>query len=440
MTPRAVAACAAFGIVPGAAGPEPPRRRARAAAAALDAQLAPGGVGVVTGPSGAGKSTILRALADELRGRAAPFVMAEPIRTGRAVIDAVPGTVAAALRALAAAGLGEAPLLSRRACDLSDGQRSRLALAGAFARAERAGLGATLIVDELGSGLDAPARTSLAATLRRWAARTGVRVAAATVHGGVVRALAPSLVVTVDQDGTATVGRPRGGAGTPARITVERGTIEDCRGLWRHHYRAARPATVVGVLRARDGNGTAGVLVVSMPTLEGWWRELAWPGRFRTGDKRRDAVRLNREVRCISRVIVDPRWRGMGVGRGLIAAYLERPRTRLTESSAAMGAWCPLFAAAGMTEYRAPPARREARLADALAAAGLDARALLRPAVWPPLIRREVRRWAADSRMTRAMPPPRAGESAWRALCSPRVAYAACGPGRVHGEQGGAPR
>lgn len=60
-----------------------------------------------------------------------------------------------------------------------------------------------------------------------------------------------------------------------------------------------------------------GVLVVSMPVLNSRLRPLAWPSRYRTGDRRADARRINRELRTLSRVIVDPRVRGIGLATRL---------------------------------------------------------------------------------------------------------------------------
>ncbi|MEL7473144.1 MAG: hypothetical protein AAGK04_07490 [Planctomycetota bacterium] len=79
---------------------------------------------------------------------------------------------------------------------------------------------------------------------------------------------------------------------------VQRGGLADYDRLAVHHYRAGRPATVArwpdtprpAVLRAvglgREADQLAGVLLVSLPTLNGAWRERAWPGRYSTPDRR----------------------------------------------------------------------------------------------------------------------------------------------------------
>ncbi len=88
-------------------------------------------------------------------------------------------------------------------------------------------------------------------------------------------------------------------------ITIGPGTRRDYGELAGLHYRAGPPATIAlredgapCILAARDGEGRlAGVLVVSMPTLNGSWRRLAWPGAYGGADKRRNA-RASSTPRC----------------------------------------------------------------------------------------------------------------------------------------------
>lgn len=198
---------------------------------------------------------------------------------------------------------------------------------------------------------------------------------------------------------------PRGGVNPLRRLRLAVGTIRDYDRLARFHYRAGRPATFVHVLTLADPaeGELAGVLVVSMPTLDSAWREQAWPGRFRTGDRRLDARRINRDLRTISRVVVDPRWRGLGVATRIVRAYLCNPLTPCTEAVAAMGVCCPFFERAGMRAH--PPTERaeDERLHRALGELGLrleslaGRRAIPRPAV------RLLRIWARSSKATRSL-------------------------------------
>jgi GNAT superfamily N-acetyltransferase len=211
------------------------------------------------------------------------------------------------------------------------------------------------------------------------------------------------------------------------RLSIRRGALSDYDALAFLHYRAGRPATADLVLIAEHAGGVVGVLVVSHPTLNARWRERAWPGRFRSGDRRADAVRLNREVRTISRVVVDPRWRGLGVATRLVRAYLASPLTPLTEAAAAMGAVCPFFRAAGMTEWRPGPSAREVRLLRCLRRAGVTPPELADlPASRLSRLAPALRTWADASRATRRLkrgPLRETARHAAASLLGPRVAY-----------------
>jgi len=173
-------------------------------------------------------------------------------------------------------------------------------------------------------------------------------------------------------------------------IRIELGTRADFLALAHHHYRIGAPATCVRVLRAVPRSGSAptphipgtprlsepqlpvGVLVVSMPVLNGAWRDAAWPGWLTGCDPRERAVHLNRSLRAISRLIVAPEWRGLGIGRALVRAYLDDPDTERTEAIASMGAFCPVFAAAGMREIQTRRCRRDLSLEHALVRARIE--------------------------------------------------------------------
>lgn len=197
---------------------------------------------------------------------------------------------------------------------------------------------------------------------------------------------------------------------------IEPGTIADYEALARFHYRAGPPATVDFVLRAASGEGrgeTVGVLIVSRPILNAPWREALWPDApwsgSSAGPSRCDRAKLlNKQLRTISRVIVDPRCRGIGLATRLVRAYLQAPRTPRTEAVAAMSGFCGFFRAAGMREVALRPSRRDRRLRRALRDAGLqpwrlvDAGRILRLAQRRRgRLEAELRRWANDSRATR---------------------------------------
>jgi len=163
----------------------------------------------------------------------------------------------------------------------------------------------------------------------------------------------------------------------PTVLRIGPCSLTDARPLLARHYAAGMPARVCLMLGAwldaetADGPQEAhstlvGVLTVSHPTLNDRWRALAWPGVFDMPSKRDRAHKLNAEVRRISRVVVLPRFRGMGIATALVRAYLRRPLTKRTEVVAAMGAWCRCFEQAGMRAVACAPVERDVKLAAAL--------------------------------------------------------------------------
>lgn len=188
--------------------------------------------------------------------------------------------------------------------------------------------------------------------------------------------------------------------------SISTGTPRDYAALAPLHYRAPAPRAASLYLVARDpaaGADPIGVLVVARAVLNGPWRECAWPGHFSRGTPSARARRINRELRVIARVIVDPRYRGLGLAVALVRAYLREPLTMRTEALAAMGVASPFFARAGMRAVETPPSRRTRELLSALAELHIEPASLACPARLPrsPALARAIRRWAAASRATR---------------------------------------
>ncbi len=376
----------------------------------------------------------------------------------RAVLDTIAGPLAARLGTLARAGLADTRVWSQTVGSLSDGQRSRAELARAMAACERrcengcrgtrrrgvchatskrlASHGsaataastvrrhriappATLIADEFCSTLDRTTAWCVAASVARWAREgAGRRVVVAAANDDVLEPLGPDVLVHMGLDGRVMqVVRGNGGGGGVCgntqnshaphdRFTLRTGTLAEAAHLLTSHYRRGRPGPVCAVRVAVDRatGEVAGVLVVSRPTLNGSWR--TWLPRRSARERAR---LVNATLRVISRVVIDPRCRGSGLATRLVRAYLSRPLTERTEALAAMGEACPFFARAGMTAVRVPPTARDRRLLRVLRTAGC---AWWRLVAWDNLsvrtrrdgaLTRGLRRWANDSRATRAL-------------------------------------
>lgn len=189
------------------------------------------------------------------------------------------------------------------------------------------------------------------------------------------------------------------------------------------------------------------VLVESLPSLSCRLRDAALSGRYAPLPARLRARLLNAEVHCISRVIMDPRYRGIGLAVRLVRHALATATTPYTEALAAMGAANPFFEKAGMAAYQRPPHPHDERLSAALSACGTSDHALLRVRTWDQVLQgletqrhawltRELARWYRSA-IGRSAGSSRDPDDQFRAaqhkLCSRPVYYLYANPGVVAG-------
>lgn len=137
----------------------------------------------------------------------------------------------------------------------------------------------------------------------------------------------------------------------PGRIAYRTGTAADYVALTRHHYRISKPATFCKIVVATYEEShrprrTIGVAVLSwpVPMVRARNRHFALPPGY--GTRLRFA---NANLRTISRVIVHPQFRALGIATALVAELIARCPTRYVECSAAMGRYATFLRAAGMT-------------------------------------------------------------------------------------------
>ena len=162
-------------------------------------------------------------------------------------------------------------------------------------------------------------------------------------------------------------------APTPDRVNaeytdgfrIEPGTLDDFRALAAFHYRSHHPGAATSVLRLphRDEPAPVGVLVRSLPALACGLRDRALRNRYVALSPRERGVVLNREIRCISRVVIEPRFRGLGLAVRLVRFALEHSENEsliATEALAAMGRISPFFERAGMRRFDHAPSSRPA--------------------------------------------------------------------------------
>ncbi len=171
------------------------------------------------------------------------------------------------------------------------------------------------------------------------------------------------------------------------RLVLRHGSMADYRALAAFHYLRHAPVTATrvwtlvdptpGVIERWDDRAWSGavvaVLVESLPALSCALRDWALRDRYRGWSDRGAAARLlNAEMRCISRVVVHPQWRGLGLAVRLVRQAIDTMTTPYLEALASMGRVHPFFARAGMAEYHRHHHRRDQRLIDAMHHVGLE--------------------------------------------------------------------
>ncbi|MEM0375173.1 MAG: ATP-binding cassette domain-containing protein [Nitrososphaerota archaeon] len=326
----------------------------------------PGDVVYVTGESGGGKSLILKDLERELQRHEEfkPVLNMDSVEVdpNERVIEGVGRDVAEAIELLSFVGLGEAYLFLRRYRELSDGQKFRYRVAKALDLKPR-----TLIVDEFCSNLDRVTARVLAFLTQRWCRKRGMTLVAASAHDDLVEDLGPDVLVIKRFGSNAEVryDLPRPERCSLLRsLKIEKGSAEDYRALSEFHYRGRNPGHVKAVYRAMIGDELAGVIVYSYPHPNLRARNAALPflrELIRSG-MRSYLKWLNEHFVRISRVIVHPKFRGIGVAVELVRHTMPLEGRPYVETLAVMAKYNPFFERAGMVRVSGPSDVRMERL------------------------------------------------------------------------------
>lgn len=332
-----------------------------------------GQIVLVTGPSGAGKTTLLEAIARRV-GRAVR-VRADGFPSDAAIIDVIAPRrpIDEAMAVLSACGLAEPRLWLRRFGELSDGQRFRAALARMVGEAQHGD--ALIVCDEFVSLLDRPAAQAVAFNLRKLVTRRGLRLVAATAHEDVIADLQPDRLIRLHGDGSAAVTRRTPGrrrVSFLSRLRIAPASLRDYRRWFAAmHYRSHRQVAFVDKVFAIREPGRPqplGIVVYAYPPLELALRNWATGDRFRG-----NPGRLNREVRILRRLVVQPDLRGCGLGQWLVRQTLGWLGVEWVECLSAMGTVSAVFRRAGMRRIgRCDPSAQRRRRVARLAALGVE--------------------------------------------------------------------
>jgi GNAT superfamily N-acetyltransferase len=170
------------------------------------------------------------------------------------------------------------------------------------------------------------------------------------------------------------------------RLDIVRAGLNEYNQLAHFHYREKLNFPFAAIfamkethpLRSRLSN-IVGVIVYTTPVPNLSLRDLATKGCFCGLNSREKLQLVNKNVRCISRVIIDPRYRGIGLGTKLVRNTMPRMNIAFIESMAVMGLINPFFQRAGMTAYHGKQSPRTVQMIEAFGMVGIDENDLIDP-------------------------------------------------------------
>jgi hypothetical protein len=163
------------------------------------------------------------------------------------------------------------------------------------------------------------------------------------------------------------------------RLKIIPGCYDDYKQLAHYHYRGGRgPFTAIFTLKPEPSFAGAlygkpvGVIVYSTTTPELELRNIATNNFYLGFDNSTRLALINRDIRRISRVIIDPRFRGLGLASRLVAETMPMMDVPIIEAVGVMCLVNPFLEKAGMKAYTAEVPAKNTRLIEALSMVGIE--------------------------------------------------------------------
>ncbi len=174
-----------------------------------------------------------------------------------------------------------------------------------------------------------------------------------------------------------------------SELVITEAKRRDYNYLARFHYRSGNLGPYVKMYKIFNKstvfmpiNEPAGLIVYTMPVPSIKLRNIATKGIFTGLESRKKTMQsVNANFRCISRVIIDPRYRGLGLARLLVAETMKLMPTPYVEALAVMGRVNPFFEKAGMNKYTAESLPRVRNMTRTFENVGIAASDFIEPAI-----------------------------------------------------------
>jgi len=324
----------------------------------FDFEIRPGEIALITGSSGSGKSSLLRAF--KAGSESHLDLKNVPENPDAALVDQFPCGFEETLRLLNSTGLGEAFLFLRRPSELSDGQRYRFRLARALSMKPD-----VLLIDEYCATLDRLLAKVISHNLRRTVTRERFAVIVATTHEDFIEDLQPDIIVRKSFGPAVEVER-RTPQPRPVsffdRLQVSRGTVADWKRFAPFHYKSHRLCAVDKIFRLTLDGEPIGIAVYAHPSLSNRLRNRVTGKRYCGRPFAPRLKLMNKELRVLQRVVLDGRFRGLGLGAHLVRESASKMSVPFIECLAVMGGYNRFLERAGFTRTGRCLVPGEARL------------------------------------------------------------------------------
>jgi ABC-type lipoprotein export system ATPase subunit/GNAT superfamily N-acetyltransferase len=333
----------------------------------VELKIGPRDIVLITGDSGSGKSVLLKALEKDVK----EGMNAESINIGdvqldpcKPLIETVGKTLEEGLELLSKVGLNDAFLFLRTFEQLSDGQKYRYRIAKMMESEAQ-----FWIMDEFAATLDRDTAKIVAFNVQKLARQEGKAVLAATTHTDLLEDLKPSVHVHKRFGKEIQVkyypNEINKECSLVKEMHVAEGSRQDYYQLAGFHYRSHKVAGVRKIFSLKRGEELCGVVVYSYPPAACFGRRMVLP--------RMSMRELNEKLSIISRVVVHPKYRTIGLGHKLIRETLEHAGTPYVETVAVMAKYNPFFEKAGIRKIaESQPVKEALKVADLLKAFGFN--------------------------------------------------------------------
>ena len=163
------------------------------------------------------------------------------------------------------------------------------------------------------------------------------------------------------------------------QLRIMPGNHADYESLARFHYRdfTVGPMSHIFIIvdqhpHRRLSAGVVGAVVYCSPPPNNATRNIATNGFFTGLDRASSLKLLNRNLRTMSRLIIEPRYRGLGLASWLVAQTMDKVGVPMIEAMSVMSKTHPFLKRAGMTEYVPSPEPKTEKMRAALETIGID--------------------------------------------------------------------